>query len=92
MKSCKKYCFFDPRWDRGVLQRPTPGGPGNRLPNPKVGKRCESETQISNVGGQKAKMKKRSEKTKMKIQKVSLTTVPHFEPPQGGLFEKRLRG
>ena len=45
---------------------------------------------FSPKGGQKTKTEKETKNEKTFLKKVSLTTVTHFRPPQGGLLEKRV--
>ena len=74
----------------GAPKEIPPGGAQKSASNPKVSKRCESETQINKVGGQETKMKKEAKFIKTCLEKVSLTTVRHFRPPQGRLLEKKV--
>ena len=53
-----KSIVFSMQNAHGAPKEIPPGGAQKSASNPKVSKRCESETQINKVGGQETKMKK----------------------------------
>ena len=50
----------------------------------------EDEPHFSPKGAQKTKMRKEAKNVKNVFEKVSLTTVSHFRPPQSHLLEKKV--
>ena len=52
----------------------------------------EDEPHFSPKGAQKTKMRKEAKNVKTKMEKISLTTVTHFRPPQSRLLEKKVPG
>ena len=52
----------------------------------------QDEPHFSPKGAQKTKMRKEAKNVKNVFEKVSLTTVSHFRPPQSHLLEKKVPG
>ena len=79
-----------------MLIKALPGDPPREGPKfaPSFSKNnsIEDEPHFSPKGAQKTKMRKEAKNVKNKMEKVSLTTVTHFRPPQSHLLEKKVPG
>ena len=89
IENMQKALFFQCKMLMGLPRTSPQEGTKNRHQESKSSTTHKREPHFPQVGSPEKRMLKIMKKWKNVFEKVSLTTVTHFRPPQGRLLEKR---